>query len=111
MEEIFPNLVYKEVLHASTRDKACQDFILPVKSMASSLQERNILDDIADPSFHTLKLAVETQEDFWRAFNNEHHGLSDKKKEEDSGDLSDQESIDQIIVPSSSYQETVDCAR
>ena len=87
MEQSFPNLVYNEVVHASTRDKASQDFILPVKSMASTLQERNILDDIADPSFHTLKLAVETQEDFWRAFNNEHHGVSDSKEEEDSRDL------------------------
>ena len=79
--------------------------------MASSLQERNILDDIADPSFHTLKLAVETQEDFWRAFNDEHQGINQYEEEEDSDDLTDLGSGNPNFALIFSLLETIDSSR
>ena len=52
---------------------------------------------------------METQEDFWRAFYDEHHHtMNIKKEKEDSGDPSDSGRVDEIIILTSSHQKSVD---
>ena len=82
-----------------------------MKPLSSFLEEKNALYNIKSPSYHTLKLPAETQEDFWRAFNSENYGISTKEEEEDSDETTEMRTEIWFSGLSSSHQKAMDSSR
>ena len=69
------NQFNQDVSLAHTFERSVQNFSTPMKPISGFTKAGGDVENVMEPAQHTLKLRVETQEDFWLAFDNEDHGM------------------------------------